>query len=74
MGDVISIGGTFVNEARAIKYNIPKSAFQWNGSGWVKQVVCEQFNVGKLAVKSGDASSVYFKPATSGITFPIDSW
>jgi len=74
VGDVISIGGTFVNETRAIKYNIPKSAFQWNGSGWVKQVVYDQFNVGKLAVKSGDASSVYFKPATAGVTLPIDSW
>ena len=72
--DVISIGGTFVNEARAIKYNIPNSAFKWDGSGWVKHVVCEQFNVGKLAVKSGDASSVYFRPATAGVTLPIDSW
>ena len=74
VGDVISIGGTFVNEARAIKYNIPNSAFKWDGSGWVKHVVCEQFNVGKLAVKSGDASSVYFRPATAGVTLPIDSW
>ncbi|MBQ8429898.1 MAG: hypothetical protein IJX30_07385, partial [Clostridia bacterium] len=74
VGDVISIGGTFVNEARAIKYNITKSAFQWNGSGWEKYVECTQFNVGKFAVKSGDASSVYFKPVTAGVTLPIDSW
>ena len=73
--DVISIGGTFINEARAIRYNIPKTQyFKWNGSGWEKHIVCEQFNVGKLTVKSGDASSVYFRPADSTVTLPIDSW
>ena len=76
-GDVVSIGGTFVNEELAIRYIIPETYFQWNGSGWVSYappVEYTQFNVGKLAVKSGDDSSVYFKPATAGITFPIDSW
>ncbi len=34
-GDVISIGGTFVNEERAIKYIVAEASFQWNGSGWV---------------------------------------
>ena len=34
-GDVITIGGTFVNEERATKYVIAKDYyFQWNGSGW----------------------------------------
>ena len=36
VGDVISIGGTFVNEARATKYVLPNSSFIWagTGSGW----------------------------------------
>ncbi len=33
-GDVISIGGTFVNEGRKTKYIIADKSFQWNGSGW----------------------------------------
>ena len=34
-GDVITIGGTFVNEERATKYIIAKDYyFQWDGSGW----------------------------------------
>ncbi|MBQ4099123.1 MAG: hypothetical protein IJC87_03235 [Clostridia bacterium] len=36
VGDVITIGGTFVNDERATKYVIAKDYyFQWNGSGWV---------------------------------------
>ncbi len=91
-GDVITIGGTFVNQAKedgtiqagTTKYIIAKDYhFKYNGTGdngdlgwevYIPPVDYEDFNVGKLAVKSGDASSVYFKPATSGITFPIDSW
>ena len=37
-GDVISIGGTFVNEQRATKYIIADCSFKWNGSGWEKYV------------------------------------
>ncbi len=38
VGDVISIGGTFVNDERATKYIIAERYFQWNGSGWTAYV------------------------------------
>ena len=50
VGDVISIGGTFVNETSAIKYNIPKSSFKWNGTGWEAYVEYTEYNVENLTV------------------------
>ena len=50
VGDVISIGGTFVNEERAIKYNIPKSSFKWNGAGWEAYVEYTEYTVSNLSV------------------------
>ena len=50
VGDVISIGGTFVNEERAIKYNISKVSFKWNGTGWEAYVEYTEYNVENLSV------------------------
>ena len=33
-GDILTIGGTFYNEAFAVKYVIEESQFTWNGSVW----------------------------------------
>ncbi len=52
-GDVISIGGTFVNKERATKYIIAEHYFQWNGSGWVAYVppvVYEEYTLSNLQV------------------------
>ena len=52
-GDVITIGGTFVNEERATKYIIAEHYFQWNGSGWVAYVppvVYEEYTLSNLQV------------------------
>ena len=55
-GDVISIGGTFVNETRAIKYNIPESEFQWNGSGWESFVEYTTHEVGVIEPNPNSAN------------------
>ncbi|MBP3423145.1 MAG: hypothetical protein J6K86_05205 [Clostridia bacterium] len=73
-GAILKIGGVFCCEAQEVDYAIEDCSFQWNGSAWVDYIEYKPFNVGKLAFKSGDDSSVYFKPADSGVTLPIDSW
>ncbi|MBQ3019732.1 MAG: hypothetical protein IJD77_04015 [Clostridia bacterium] len=52
-------------------YVVPSQA---NGVAAQAETTYTQFSVGKLAIKSGDATSVYFKPADSSVAFPIDSW
>ena len=52
-GDVITIGGTFVNEERATKYIIPESKFTWDGSGWsvyTPPVVYVEYTISNLQV------------------------
>ncbi len=49
-GDVISIGGTFVNQERATKYVVPESYFQWNGSGWATYVPYTEYIADELTV------------------------
>ncbi|MBQ8429907.1 MAG: hypothetical protein IJX30_07435 [Clostridia bacterium] len=79
VGDVISIGGTFVNETRAIKYNISKGSFKWNGSGWEKYVEYTEYNVENLTVHVhstaarpdlANASSLWL----SGTSDTSDAW
>ena len=79
VGDVISIGGTFVNETRAIKYNIPKSSFKWNGAGWEAYVEYTEYNVENLTVHVhstasrpdvANASSLWL----SGTSDTSDAW
>ena len=79
VGDVISIGGTFVNEERAIKYNIPKSSFKWNGTGWEAYVEYTEYNVENLTVHVhstaarpdvANASSLWL----SGTSDTSDAW
>ena len=72
VGDVVSIEGTYVNHDRAVKYIVAENKFRWNGSGWEK--IYQQFEVGKFAFNSGDASSVYFRPADTAKTLPVNSW
>ncbi len=52
-GDVISIGGTFVNEDRATKYIVADCSFQWDGSGWatyVPPIVYTEYTINNLQV------------------------
>ena len=78
-GDVISIGGTFVNETRAIKYNISKRSFKWNGAGWEAYVEYTEYNVENLTVHIhstaarpdvANASSLWL----SGTSDTSDAW
>ena len=79
VGDVISIGGTFVNEERAIKYNVSKSSFKWNGAGWEAYVEYTEYNVENLTVHVhstaarpdvANASSLWL----SGTSDTSDAW
>ena len=38
VGDVISIGGTYVCEKESAKYIIRESRFQWNGATWINHI------------------------------------
>ena len=59
-GDVLTIGGTFYNEANKITYIITESKFEWNGSAWVKYINYKKHNVGSVfATKDSSASEVY---------------
>ena len=52
-GDVITIGGTFVNDERLTKYVIIEKSFQWDGSGWsvyVPPVVYTEYTISNLQV------------------------
>lgn len=59
-GDVLTIGGTFYNEANKITYIITESKFEWNGSAWVKYINYKKHNVGSVfATNDSSASAVY---------------
>ena len=60
-GDVLTIGGSFYNEANKITYTIAESKFEWNGSAWVKYINYKKHNVGSVfATNDSNASTVYF--------------
>ena len=77
VGDVITIGGTFVNEAGTTKYIIPKDySFQWDGSGWVKYVeYTTVHNLGALKFQQmgGENKHTYLERADGqAVTAPED--
>ncbi len=60
-GDVLTIGGSFYNEANKITYTIAESKFEWNGSAWVKYINYKKHNVGSVfATNDSSATAVYF--------------
>ena len=72
-GDILTIGGTFYNENRAIKYVIEESVLEWNGSAWVEYVAEKVYNVGTVAIANGSsASAVYFAKA-DGSNFDVST-
>ena len=59
-GDVLTIGGTFYNEANKITYIITESKFEWNGSAWVKYINYKKHNVGSVfATNDSSEGAVY---------------
>jgi len=77
VGDVITIGGTFVNEAGTTKYIIPKDySFQWNGSAWVEYVeYTTVHNLGALVFQEtgNENKFTYLKRADGqAVTAPDD--
>ena len=38
VGDVVTVGGTFVNEEKAVKFVFEETSFKWTGTAWEKQL------------------------------------
>ena len=52
IGDVVTIGGTFVCETASMKYVIEESKFVWWGDAWAEYVEYTTYELGKLAFVS----------------------
>ena len=53
VGDIVTIGGTFVCENQGIKYEIEECSFKWLGLGWeacANPIQYTTYELGKLAV------------------------
>ena len=68
-GDVVSISGTFVCEAKSVKYIIEESFFQWTGSAWIAYIAYEEYTLG--APVSIEDNYIAF---AEGVELPVDSW
>ncbi|MBQ8725966.1 MAG: hypothetical protein IJY84_02555, partial [Clostridia bacterium] len=81
VGDVVSIGGVFVNEDLAIRYTIPESKFTWTGSEWEEYVEYTIHNLGALELHvnssvggaSGSNNVLYLQRA-DGAALPVLDW
>ena len=84
VGDVFTIDGTYVNEAKAHKFVFVNCQLQWNGTTWVEYVPPVEYAIHELGALTlhvnstvGGAkdlsSAVYLARADKG-TFPILSW
>ena len=74
-GDVVSIGGVFSNADLGLRYTIPESKFQWNGTEWVDYVEYDTQNIGALALHNngGTATTLYLQRA-DGSALPVLDW
>ena len=78
-GDILVIGGTFVNEDTKTKYVIEESKFQWNGTEWVDYVEYATHNIGALVINSPSTNGkestrrdhLY---TTAASTLPFNGW
>ena len=76
-GTVVTIKGTFYNEARATKVVIEESQFQWNGSNWVDYVPADTTVYDAMTltgVQSVAATSPWAWYLTTAETDHIGSW
>ena len=72
-GDILTIGGTFVNEDTSTKYVITESKFVWNGSAWEKYVEYTEHNVSNLTVHANSTTNtVLWISMTGGAT--VSDW
>ena len=61
-GDVVTVSGTFVNEAEKVKYVVAETAFIWTGTLWQIYVAPTTYEIGKISIDGGSsATAVYFK-------------
>ena len=66
-GSVLSVSGTFCNEAKRVKYIISDSQFVWNGSAWETYVNYTTYEIGTVVIGANSvAEKVYFDPASGG--------
>ena len=72
-GDILTIEGAFGCDNQVIQYNIEKSYFKWNGTGWENYKPKTTVQAGAVTSVTGDAASAYFAFA-EGVSLPIDSW
>ena len=72
-GDVLTIGGTFYNENRAIKYVIEESVLEWNGSAWVEYVAEKVYNVGTVAIANGSSETAVYFAKADGSNFDVST-
>ena len=56
-GSILSVSGTFCNEAKRVKYIISDSKFVWNGSAWETYVNYTTYDVGKVTIINKDSSA-----------------
>ena len=70
-GDVVTIDGTYYNEAKAVKIIFDNCMLQWNGSAWVDYVPLNTYEIGQVVIGANSgASGVYFNKA-SGAAFEV---
>ncbi|MBR2384428.1 MAG: hypothetical protein IKA99_02340, partial [Clostridia bacterium] len=77
VGDVFTIDGTYVNEAKAHKFVFVNCQLQWNGSAWVEYVPYTVHNIGALDfhanVNAGGNGVIYLKRADNK-ALPVLDW
>ena len=66
VGDIVTIGGTFVCEKQAIKYEIEECSFKWLGLGWepcATPILYTTYKMGKLVYSSASNVGIYLNSA-----------
>ena len=81
-GDVITIDGTFYNEAKAIKLVFVDCKLQYNGSAWVEYVPYTVHEIGELTLHgnsqpwggAGSQHNAIYLQRADGKALPFENW
>lgn len=84
VGDVITIGGTFINSEAGVKFIFAENSFRWNGSSWevyTANAVYTTYHLGEMEVNwpsnngsgSTRADHLYLKKADNQ-ALPVERW
>ena len=71
VGDVVTIGGTFVYEDGKAKYVIEETTFQWCGNAWEIYTEYTTYETGKLAVGGGSSATAMYIAKADGTGFEV---